>query len=590
MKQIIILILMCLSLNISNAQVDIIRQKQDSIFQHIDKTQIPTGYLKEYGAEMMPIHCYNGILHDSNWIGNIDILRSAYEDLYTSKIQNLVTTMPSLTAYNTNITTLKNDSIAPVAIIFGNYASLKPEGLSLNLVTINNQQLYDVQGRIQSPYTTNNLFAAASINNIFDKTVKLYFTNTLYISNTNITVSNIWVDFKDGLGYKLIPTSGFVSKTYADSSGLKELIYKVQLSTGALMFCHSTVVVNKVEDSNITGRYIDTDPTSKEVPVPVVMADGIGGGDVMQIRYSINNSSRNSSTPHLIKPLLLVEGYDVSNSNTILSFIKNEAEKSGEWIRLKLGTGYDFMFDLDDISSYDLVYLNYNTLRSFEDNSKMLQRALEWINADKVASSSVIKNVILGISAGGVLSRYTLARMTKNISPASTDTRLLITMDSPHQGANVPLALQHFLYDLGNVQILGRKIKDQISDFQTFYDLNNAPATAQLLRARVLDENGTIAFNTFLNGSNSAYQQMIKFAPTDPQPLYEFKAVAQGSQCGIPVLPSNNLNIANYDGLFSKLKFWLPVPISFSPPICTRIWLCKVFFKDRIKLFTRHWG
>lgn len=42
-------------------QTDPIREKLDSIFQHVDKSQIPTGYLKEYGAEFMPLHWFNGI-------------------------------------------------------------------------------------------------------------------------------------------------------------------------------------------------------------------------------------------------------------------------------------------------------------------------------------------------------------------------------------------------------------------------------------------------------------------------------------------------------------------------------------------------
>ena len=47
------------------AQQDPLRLKLDSIFQNVNKAQIPTGYLKEYGAELMPIHCFKGVLTDS---------------------------------------------------------------------------------------------------------------------------------------------------------------------------------------------------------------------------------------------------------------------------------------------------------------------------------------------------------------------------------------------------------------------------------------------------------------------------------------------------------------------------------------------
>ena len=35
---------------------DSLRDKLNSIFQNIDKSQIPTGYLVEYGTEFTPLH------------------------------------------------------------------------------------------------------------------------------------------------------------------------------------------------------------------------------------------------------------------------------------------------------------------------------------------------------------------------------------------------------------------------------------------------------------------------------------------------------------------------------------------------------
>jgi hypothetical protein len=68
------------------SQIDPLRQKLDSIFQYVDKTQIPTGYLKEYGSELLPIHWFNGVLTDSNTINNLNVFRGAYCDLLTAKL------------------------------------------------------------------------------------------------------------------------------------------------------------------------------------------------------------------------------------------------------------------------------------------------------------------------------------------------------------------------------------------------------------------------------------------------------------------------------------------------------------------------
>ncbi len=358
----------------------------------------------------------------------------------------------------------------------------------------------------------------------------------MYLSNTSVSITQLAVDFKDGAGYQIIPVNGTVSKTYFDSSSTKLIDFRAALSIGGYVYCHSSVDVY-VTNTGVGSRYIGTDPYGRQVPVPVVAGEGLGG-DTMQIRYSVNNPTRTNPTPHLRKPLIYVEGYDVSGKYNIMNLIRDAAndDDKGEWVKLKeaYDEAYDFMHYLDDIAGYDLVFVNYNTLRSFEDNSKMLQHVIEWVKADKTAGGYTEKNVVLGVSAGGVLARYTLARMTKTISPASTDTRLLITHDSPHQGANVPLAFQHFLYDLGNSKVFSKKIKDKKEDLKNFYELNTKPATAQLLRARVIDDQGTVVFNTFLNGPNSPYQQMVRFSAGDNQPTYRFVATAQGSQCGVP--------------------------------------------------------
>ncbi len=69
MKKIFLVIAIIFMAIDSHAQTgDAYRDKLDSIFKFIDKTQIPTGYLKEYGSEMIPLHLFNGLLTDSNLV------------------------------------------------------------------------------------------------------------------------------------------------------------------------------------------------------------------------------------------------------------------------------------------------------------------------------------------------------------------------------------------------------------------------------------------------------------------------------------------------------------------------------------------
>ena len=416
-----------------------------------------------------------------------------------------------------------------------------------------------------------------AIKESFTNTVNLVLDTSFFFRNMNTLITNAFVDFKDGQGYHSL-SSNPTQKTYTDSTGRKELVYKICTNDGNTFFCNSSVYVTV--SNNIANRYIDTDTLMANIEVPFLPIDGIGGGDFMQIRYAKNNPTRAQAAQHVLKPLIYVEGYDANNNYDIYSLIRNNPSnpKKGEWIDLFNITNYDFMFNLDDIANYDLVFVNYKTFRSFENNSKMLERVLDWVNTDKSLVGSTEKNVMLGVSAGGVLARYTLARMTKFMGVNSTDTRLLLTMDSPHQGANVPLSLQHFLYDLGEQTVLGQKIKDNNEDLKKFIKLNAQPATAQLLKARVIDGEGNVEFNTFLIGPNSPYQQMVRFdAPNNPNnivPPYKFLAVSQGSQCGIPVTQAST-NFASQDGEFAFLRFWFPIPGTLIPIIGTSNWWLK---------------
>ena len=571
MKKIFLLFTCIIAGIYTYAQTDPLREKLDSIFQYINKSQIPGGYLKEYGSQMLPLHCFNGILTDSNNVENLSIFRYIYADLYTAKLPTqsippvearifLPRTLPSLPQVNDKLDTVRLNATSSVAILYGQYSSLKPTALDENLFTLSNEQLYDVADRPSSPYINNTLFAAAAIGQKYINTVNLRYDSSLYYSNTNLSVSALSIDFLDGNGYQTITTAG-ISKTYSDSSGNKPVVYKAVMNNGDTVYCKGSIQV-KVTQNNLL-RYTDTDAFAREIPISSLTANSGAFNDVqdkLQIRYAVNNPTRSLPAAQRLvrKPLIYVEGYDVEGDYDIYDLIRfgSSTEQPGEWINLAgINNGYDFMHDLDDVAGYDLIFVNYNTLRSIPTNALMLQQVIEWANAQKAQAGSTEKNAVLGVSAGGLVARYCLSNMTKNIGYNSTDTKILITHDSPHQGANVPLALQHFLYDLAYTKVLGNMIIDKEEKLKQFIQLNSAPATAQLLRARVIDENNNVVLNSFLSGAASPYQQMVNLTPA--QRPYKFVATAQGSQCGLPVFQGSNITMASEDDYFAVL-FLLP--------------------------------
>ena len=79
------LLLMFVSLQ-TRAQIDSLRLNLDNVFAHIDKSQIPTGFLNEYGAQFANLKTFNGALTDSNNTTDAMAWHYIYASVYSSKI------------------------------------------------------------------------------------------------------------------------------------------------------------------------------------------------------------------------------------------------------------------------------------------------------------------------------------------------------------------------------------------------------------------------------------------------------------------------------------------------------------------------
>lgn len=69
---------------------------------------------------------------------------------------------------------------------------------------------------------------------------------------------------------------------------------------------------------------------------------------------------------------------------------------------------------------------------------------IESINTEVAGNGSREKNVVVGPSMGGLITRYALKWMENN-SGHNHNTRLWISFDAPHKGANIPIGDQDFL-------------------------------------------------------------------------------------------------------------------------------------------------
>ncbi len=148
----------------------------------------------------------------------------------------------------------------------------------------------------------------------------------------------------------------------------------------------------------------------------------------------------------LDKPIILVDGFDPNDTRNIPAI----------YALLNYGTNQNLADDLR-AQGFDIVILNFptynrpdNTLVNggvdyIQRNAMILVQLINQINAQKVGTE---KNVVIGPSMGGLVARYGLRYMEMN--NINADTRLYVSFDAPHLGANIPIGFQHLFNYMAN--------------------------------------------------------------------------------------------------------------------------------------------
>ncbi|HMI64798.1 MAG TPA: hypothetical protein VK517_02110 [Cyclobacteriaceae bacterium] len=501
----------------SLAQTDPLRNQLNSVFSNVDKSQIPTGFLQEYGAPLLPLDVFNGVLTDSNKV-DIGAWRMVYSALQSSRIYGS-NPLPTTAIANTAISNAEtaNPGLLVIPMVLVDYNFLRPDAITANLLSVSNNQLYDVAGRTQSPYYSRVAFAATpSVSYAATGTPSFIFKPELYYNASSKVLNLINVDFGDGRGYVNVTWNNPIAAAYT-STGTYQIKIKVVFTDNSFVECFTFFQVTQLM-AQFASQQASSCLASQQFP----SITGVHSGGTAYIRYSSSNSAC-----MIVKPLIVAEGYDVSSVAPLLqkNYTLNDFIND---INVSFISSGNFLNSID-IANYDIIFLDYNNgTDDIIRNAALLQDVITWVNQQKALAGSTQKNVVMGVSMGGLVARYCLANMTKQgIDP---QTRLLLTHDSPHRGANTPIGFQFLTRGLNETVIVQNlntlDLIPQISQANTLLD---APATSQMLILRATTSS-TYSNNSFLD---SNYRNMITFPSNGPQPTYTIEATSLGSECGM---------------------------------------------------------
>jgi len=406
-------------------ELTLYNSKMNSIFQYVNKSSISTGILHDFGLHLIdPIH-YNGVaMNDENYI-DIDVWKSLYWGIYSSKVNNNTVL---LTPDQMN-TLISNEASTSLAVMHLKYDIYRQDAVSAGLVTVNNEQIYDVSGK--NPYEQKMLFVIAPKEKYYyGKTVSFKYNPNLFVNNTGKTVSSLQINFNnENGGYKTVSLNANISHTFS-SIGIKDIYFRITYTDNTTYTCRSKISI--ANELPVTLRSADDSLT--------ISNPSQHSGGKIQIQYATNNTSRK-----LIRPLIIAEGFDPSK---VLG---------GRGLDIDYITEFGLLGSLNNgnpniwnsiRNTFDIVYLDYEDgLDDIRKNAKLFQEVIEYVNNNKIGGNP---NIVMGISMGGLVARYALRKMeTEN---KDHDTWKFISVDSPHKGANVPIGFQALIRHLEDLK------------------------------------------------------------------------------------------------------------------------------------------
>ncbi len=551
------LIILALLPNFIFAQLEIDtdwKTEINNIFEYLDKSKVSSGHLLDYAMEFTDITAYDGVARDTNYV-DLNVVGNIYKTLYMAKTSTDTTHTPQYQKFAYDIAQhiyqknlMEKNNIVLSGLLF-EYQHLDTLALSQNRIRVINNRYYDkyTNGVWQNPYKTKHTMAVAtSTNQSSSKTLKFMLPSNLFLSNISGQIATIEMNFDNGQGWKSITLDQYLTVNFTQNR-VHDFTTRINLTNGQQMLSRTKFKID------VPDMYaVPIKSTMLSAPNKIRISEGV---PFTSSYIGADLTIRRMTSGQITKPLIVVEGFDSGH-------ITDPADEDGDTSINSFRNEIDFAgINLENLlfnnSQYDIIYVDWiKGTASMEDNSRILKQVIEWVNNEKTGTQP---NVILGQSMGGVISRYTLAKWEQddpNFNPSDPintsphDVRLFIAHDSPMQGANTPLSLQHFTrhvklqyvqtplaFATGEVIVpIAFNLAESVSDFINWFGANTSvdPYVSPLANLGIQDTPAARELN---------YWSLETWNHTQTQDYYD-DWQAELNSVGYP-LASRNVAISN---------------------------------------------
>ena len=542
------------------------KTKTLQVFQNLDKNKIPHGILLDFEMEFTNLKVFNGTLTDSTFTTS-QTMSDIYKTIIMCRVRQVTTGFITPEEYTTRWYTQRTNGVIILSGNYFKYSRFADNAYPSKLNYANNQFTDKFVGSTwQNPYEEKQLFAVApAIASYKGLNLKVKLPSNLFLSNYPTTVQNIQVDFSDGLGFRIVGYDQLINVNYTQPNTYTWK-YLLTLTNGQTMLSYSKVAIenglNAVElvtpctncPSNVANQTLALNSSLNQYFKKTVTSTtqylGSNARATIYIKYANGGNT-------IRKPLIVAEGFDdgiilkpeqEAGSNNIDGFLQSTLSQFSQSFALE-----------SEINSYDVIYVDWNNGVTFlQRNAFALEEVIKWVNDNKTTTT---KNVIIGQSMGGLIARYALKDMENRGLPH--DTRLYVSHDAPHLGANTPVSAQLSARHLRNLYVsspipyaLGELVIPMIYNFaEGFSSIINylggntsVPTNITPLRAFSLaDTPAARQMNYNWVGTNYQISNVIHDSWQNELALKGYPnqtrniAIANGSECGVTQVDNGNI-------------------------------------------------
>jgi len=344
-------------------------------------------------------------------------------------------------------------NVIPLAIIHCDYESITDEALQSNSIQKDTEG-YLLRTNNSPIFEKEHVTITSPLRNISKGLQTTFNLSTSNIFNTtNQVIEHVEIDFNDGADFRQINLEQNIVVKYSEA-GKKTITFRLTLDNGDVIIRQSNIDITYSNADLFTNynRVITTFNSS-------ITPDLLPYGEAVSYPGTGEYETYLSADNILDKPIFLVDGFDPGDGRDITGLY--------ELLNFDDNGSTSNLGDLVREEGFDVIILNFPIYTRTEDtavidggvdfierNAMLLVELINMINAQKVGTA---ENVIIGPSMGGLISRYALNFMEDQ--NMNHETRLWISFDAPHLGANVPIGFQHqfnFLaFGLDDFWILG---------------------------------------------------------------------------------------------------------------------------------------